>query len=277
MSRTLSEIMQIRMQETPDMDRLVRVTGNDPAIAAGVLRRVNAAYYGLRREVYQVERAILLLGFNEVCRMAFTASVKRAFVFKGAPGAQEVYSHIMRNSIATAAYARHLSGVLNLMFQEAAFTSGLLHQLGRTVLLYRQPKSYAQMWRPKGAENADAPLAAPSVTAEQFVFGTTSARLGAAVAQHWSLPENLATVISHHHDYEQVTHPVMRNLTLTVAAASTAAARLFDGAADVPEALVSDALAELASRRNVELAELAAQLHEHRADVLHFTDVMSQE
>ena len=183
MPRTLSEIMQIRLQEKPDMDRLVKVTSNDPAIAAGVLRRVNAAYYSLRREVYQVERAILLLGFNEVCRLAFTASVKRAFVFKDAPGAQEVYTHIMRNGIATASYARLLSESLNLMFQEVAFTAGLLHQLGRVALLYRQPKGYARMWRPKGQEDADVPLTPPSLTAEQFVFQTNSARLGAALGQ----------------------------------------------------------------------------------------------
>lgn len=276
MPRTLNEILQIRLQETPDMDRLVQVTSSDPAIAAGVLRRVNAAYYALRREVYQVERAIMLLGFNEVCRLAYTAAVKRAFVFKNAPEAQEVYAHIMRNSVATASFAKHLGAAMNMMFQEAAFTSGLLHQMGRVALLYRTPKGYAKLWRPKGAD--DGPLVTPSLAAEQFVFNTTSARLAASIAQHWSLPENLATVISYYTEYHQVNNPVLKMLTLTVAAASAAAEKLFEHPdAQGPGAFVSDALIELATRRNIDAMDLAVMLDDRREDVLHFTEAMSQE
>lgn len=275
MPRTLAEIMQIRHQEAPDMERLIDVTANDPAIAVGVLRRVNSAYYGLRRDVYQVDRAITLLGFNEVCRLAFTAAVKQALVFKEGEEAQEVYGHMMRVSIASAAYARHLTEELNLMFQEAAFTGGLLHQLGRVALLYRAPKGYAKLWRPKGD---DTPLAAPSLPAEQFLFHTTWVRLGAAMAQHWGLPENLRTVIEHQLTYARVINPVLRMMTMTVAASSHAAALVCEPGATVQAgALLSPALSDLARQRKVEPRDLARLMLEWRDDVLRFTDAMNQD
>ncbi len=47
----LAEVIQIQRASSPDSTRLVEIIERDPALALYVLRQVNSAYYGLRKQV----------------------------------------------------------------------------------------------------------------------------------------------------------------------------------------------------------------------------------
>lgn len=273
MPQTLTEIVQIVSQRetSPDTARLVSVVQRDPAITASVLRRVNSAFYGMSRRVSQIDKAILLLGFKEVCNLVLTSAVKQTFAFKEGRDEKRIYDHVLKTSLGTALYAKELTGYLNLMFPETAFTSGLLHQLGRLVFLNSIPKGYTQLWLQ--IESAGEGLKAPSVQQEELIFDTDHIRLGAAVAEKWSLPEELVLVIQHSQDPSAIDKPFLRVLAALVAVGSDAALRVFE---DSPSDELPESWRKMAEMRNLEVTELAAFLESRNDRVREFTDAMMQ-
>jgi len=82
-----------------------------------------------------------------------------------------------------------------------AFTAGLLHDLGRLVLVARLPAAMGQAlaW----ARLHDQPLQ----MAEQEVLGIDHAEAGALVARHWQLPPALVAAIGGHHGTAPAANP----------------------------------------------------------------------
>lgn len=273
---TLSEILQIRAEKQPDIDRLIRVVQNDPVITANVLRRVNSAFYSIRRHVSHIDKALMFLGFKEVCGIVLTAAVKQAFVFKGSADTKIVYVHIMKTSIATASFARHLCKYLGLSVSETAFTAGLLHQLGRLVLLNSAPKGYAQIWMHTSELNKEQIITPPTSEMEDLIFKTNYIRVGTAVAQQWSLPEDLSTVIEYHNKPDKVQKTPLRTLTSTVTVGMEAASLLFEKKRDVVYE-ATPTLIELADIRNKEYQGIVDYLNDRREEVEKFAESLLQD
>ncbi|PKO55991.1 MAG: histidine kinase, partial [Betaproteobacteria bacterium HGW-Betaproteobacteria-19] len=73
---------QIREQlDSPDgsiMD-VTRLVSSDPALTAGVLRLVNSAFYGFGGQIDTVERAVPILGLQQVHDLVLAISVSAVF------------------------------------------------------------------------------------------------------------------------------------------------------------------------------------------------------
>jgi putative nucleotidyltransferase with HDIG domain len=98
-----------------------------------------------------------------------------------------------RHSIATALCAELLARRLRTC-EEFAFTAGLLHDIGRLVLVTRFPKEYAAALKHR-AKN-DGYL----IDSERAVLGIDHITAGHALAQHWNFSAPLQTAIVEHHD-----------------------------------------------------------------------------
>jgi HD-like signal output (HDOD) protein len=58
---------------------LSEIVGKEPALAVKVLKLANSAFYGLSRQVTTIDRAISLLGFNTIKKLALTLSLFKIF------------------------------------------------------------------------------------------------------------------------------------------------------------------------------------------------------
>ena len=67
----VGEIQSLIHDADVDMKKVAELINSDPAILAQVLKIVNSAYYGLPREVTNVQFAIAFLGLNEVYTWSF--------------------------------------------------------------------------------------------------------------------------------------------------------------------------------------------------------------
>ena len=88
----LAEVIKIQRAPTPDPEALVEIIEKDPALALYVLRQINSAYYGLRKEVSQINRAVTLLGSKKVCNLVLAAALKKAFPSVKGPTARTITS-----------------------------------------------------------------------------------------------------------------------------------------------------------------------------------------
>ena len=278
---TLGEILQIISRETPvpDDDRLVAIIEKDPAVSLYVLRQVNSAYYGLRRQITQIHRAIALLGLKRVCNLVLAAALKQTFAFLEDATARRIFEHITRTSVATAAFARDLLTHLKAPLPETAFAAGMLHQLGRLVFLYSAPDMYAFLWFDGTATSQAAPLVVPSCATEHAHFDTDYLQLGASTLRQWGLPDEFALCTRHLHTPDQMVDGPLRTLTLALAAGSTASEHLFAPTDTEPSSAPEESptLVALAEDQNIDVEGLACFLVERSETVRSFAQSIMSE
>ena len=114
------------------------------------------------------------------------------------------HSGLWRHSLAVATTAQSLAPRAHGDIDpEMAFTSGLLHDLGKLALAECFPKSYARSLA--GAAGHDGDLA----SFERDVIGVDHMLMGRRLAQSWRLPEPVTmTIWLHHHAYEAIPNSI---------------------------------------------------------------------
>jgi putative nucleotidyltransferase with HDIG domain len=169
---------------------LAAQVAQDQALTAKTLRLANSSFYGLQSKVRTIGQAIAVLGFDSIRALVTAAGVTGSFPAT-APGGFDYdgfWRHAIGTALCTRGIARHVGGN-----PEFAFVTGLLHDLGRLLLVTRFPAQYDAVMGQRAA--TDSPL----LEAERMVLGLDHAQVGRALAQHWKLPELICRAIAHHH------------------------------------------------------------------------------
>ncbi len=162
----------------------------DQALTARTLRVANSAFFGVSGRVGTVRNAIDLLGRRAVNCLLTSSAVSAQF--RHVPGSTFDYGNFWLHAVATAMAARGLAHELRLD-EDVAFTSGLLHDIGRLALVSGCPlQSEAAMQH--GLAN-DMPM----LQAEREVLGIDHMLVGARVATHWRFPADVVAPIRDHH------------------------------------------------------------------------------
>ena len=247
---TLPEVSMRIMQMLDDPDTeakdLQDIFREDPALSSKLLKLANSPFYGFSREIDDVGRAIVLLGFNAVKAMALSSSVGSMFTVD-AHSEVFVPGHLWTHSLAVAVASRSIFQLAGLAEVEAAFLAGVMHDLG--LLLEYQCS-------PAGLN--EAVLAARNngcdfLGAEQAVLDVDHCELGLAVAEKWHFPAMLANAMGYHHRPMDAPEE-FREVTCTLALADNMAAQLDVGFADVSPS--DDIPAEAADLLGLDAAKL---------------------
>ncbi|QBE64505.1 HDOD domain-containing protein [Pseudoduganella lutea] len=176
--------------EEVDIAVLAKKVAQDQALTAKTLRLANSAMYGLQVRVTTIQQAITYLGFQTARNVITAAAVTGCFPENRCNG----FSHpaFWRHSIATAICAKALARHVRFN-QDYAFTAGLLHDVGRLVLVSCFPDHYARVIVWRGAHDAQ------WLDAERAVLGVDHVDAGLALAGHWNFSETMRLAIGHHH------------------------------------------------------------------------------
>ena len=163
----------------------------DHALAARFLRLANSAYYGARRTIATLDRAICLIGIGKVRSVLLAVSVEglhehKRTNFKG----QVLWQH----ALAVAVIAEHVAQEQEGHRPEEAFMAGLLHDIGRPVMDHVFPDMYRGV-----VDLVDTGGAESYVLAERQVFGFDHAEVGFVVATAWGFPPPITDAIRLHH------------------------------------------------------------------------------
>ena len=108
---------------------------SDPSLAATVLKVVNSAHYNFQQEISDIKHTTVLLGLNQVYQLAVAEGIRQ--IMPDTASFQEIQTHC----IALSNIASAISQELQLEKPSQIATIGLLHDLGKSVvLLGRQGK-----------------------------------------------------------------------------------------------------------------------------------------
>ena len=188
------ELLNSIDQEDVDIHVLAKKISHDQALTAKTLRLANSSFYALQVKVTTIQQAITLLGFKSVRSLITAAAVTGCFPEGHCHG----FNHkaFWRHSIATATCAKVLAMHLHVN-QDFAFTAGLLHDVGRLVLVtyFREELEEAIVYR---IENDCSML-----DAERAVLGIDHVSAGYGLASHWNFSDTLLKAIAGHHNPEE--------------------------------------------------------------------------
>ena len=207
----------------------------DPALSARLLRLLNSAFYARSQPVETVTQAIKMIGYEALRDLVFaTCAVD---VFKGLPPERMDMERFWLNGVACGIAARTLALHLSLPESESErlFLTGLLHGLGKLMLLSQRPEAYLEVLKLSDEDGLEL------VQAEEQVFGFNHAELSAALLKSWQLPESLWQPIAH---YLNPDAAVCYRTETEILYAARVIARLFQAAMFERESMQSDEATE---------------------------------
>ena len=171
-----------------DLANEVRI---DQALTSKILKVANSAYYGFYRKITNIEDAVVVLGFKEIRSLALAITVFGIFDETVNPFFDR--KKFWRHCVITAVLAEMLAEPYSEESVQA-FTSGLLHDLGRAVL----DQFFPQEWKVICDEVQRRKVHWCEV--EQELMGATHAEIGYQLGERWSFPPSLTDSIRYHHE-----------------------------------------------------------------------------
>lgn len=207
----VTELLASLKQDDVNINALAQKIAQDQALTANTLHLANSSFYGMARQVTTIQEAIAILGFRTVRSVASTAALIGTFA--GGQHTSFNFAPFWRHALAAAVCARELAPHLKIN-PEYAYTVGLLHDIGRLVLVTQfQPQYKAVMaYRAKH----DCHL----LEAEHAVLGLDHAQVGYALTRHWKFPQAMQQALAEHHGASSLGAPP---LSLVVMAADAIA------------------------------------------------------
>jgi len=188
----LQKIIETSSNPTASAHDLQETIIKDQSISAAILKLANSAYYGYVRGVDDVERAVIIIGFNTAVSVAISVSVLKSISDK--MESQEFSKEdFWIHTIASGEAAKILAIQMDYEFVSRAYIVGLIHDIGKVVLSFIDP-----------AEFDDAVFEAravgkPLYECETQIFNFNHQDAGQWLGEKWQLPENIIAGIQYHH------------------------------------------------------------------------------
>lgn len=167
------------------------VVETDPSLTTRILKMVNSAFYGFPNTIASINQAIAILGRDRIRQILIGAVLGGVFGnMKNKVFFMEDYWY---HSVKTAILSRLLGKQSKLAGQsEALFTAGLLHAIGRLIMVQRIPEAMLEVQKALELEGEDI------YQAEQRIIGFTHCEVGGAFIHSWGLPRLLSEIAQHH-------------------------------------------------------------------------------
>jgi putative nucleotidyltransferase with HDIG domain len=182
-------ILQLTDSEVAPMRQLSTLISSDPAFSSEVLTIANSALYATRFPITSVLQAIAILGTDSLKGLCLTVGV-RAYLGKSLR--HHSMRAIWRHSMACALVAQKLA-VADSLDKNAAYSAGIMHDIGRLALAVIAPGKYASLLEDHRGSSASA------LVTERELLGLDHCETGSHLVTDWKLPTDFALIVSSHH------------------------------------------------------------------------------
>jgi putative nucleotidyltransferase with HDIG domain len=186
------------MLNNPDVSasEIARVIQYDPALTANLLKAANSVYLGQTRTVNSLAEAFFRLGTKWVYEMS-VSSLIYSNLRRPVSGYELSAKDLWRHSMAVAQMSDILCNCLNISETSAAFTAGLLHDMGKIILGEFVFDAYKEIQILVTKEKI------PFEKAEKQIIGMDHAEVGGMTAEKWNFPPAIVEGIRWHHQPEK--------------------------------------------------------------------------
>lgn len=192
---TVTRLMSITNDPDCTVKDVVATIHSDQSLCLTVLKIANSVLFGRPQKVDSIKMAVVILGFNEVQRIALTKALINSFsklARQHKPFIDRFWTHSFVCGMAAKciAQAQYIS-------PEIAFMGGIIHDIGKLIMLETFAEDYVpQRWM--------AGLSSEQTLYEELQnFSFTHDMLGGQLLEKWFFPESLITAVAYHHRPEE--------------------------------------------------------------------------
>lgn len=189
-----TQIVQELSSPEPSIEKISRIITRDPSMTAKLLQLVNSSFFSFYSHVTDPSRAVTILGLDKIRSLVLSIHIFASL--KDAESERFNLQALWDHNLITAQCARRISESLSRdkLFQEQAYMAGLLHDIGKVILMANLPDDFAKVF--------SEPSADPSAVweAEIAAFGAGHGETGAYLLGLWGLPSDIVQAVAFHHN-----------------------------------------------------------------------------
>jgi len=182
-----------RMAPVEDIEAVIRY---DQVIAARVLALARSPHYARSQTARSLKDAIISLGQRALVEVILAACSAR-FQDDAVQGYDLREGELWEHAVGTAIMADRIAERIKSPDRLTAYTAGLLHDIGKTVLNH-----YVDHYLDRIIE-AVRTHKHSFLDAERNILGIDHQELGGLIATRWNFPAGVVSGIAHHHSPEE--------------------------------------------------------------------------
>ena len=182
----------------------MEVIESDEALSARIIKIANSVFFDRGQKSTTIEASVTVIGINELRCILNANALTDIF-----PSKHPYRSVLWANDIATGLIARNLAQRLMPAKAEIAFLGGLMHDIGKLLLLQRSTDEYGRVLKiveTEGISFSDA---------EERRFPFTHTEVGQLIAERWNFTPEITTIIRDHHRPWDSSDAQSREVSLT--------------------------------------------------------------
>ena len=201
---TLYQKIMVEVQRrNTSLKNIGDIIAKDMSMTSKLLQMVNSPFFGLTRKVSNPAHACRLLGLETVKALVLTSKIFSEF--ETCHIGRFDLTKLWKHSLSVANFARIIAQEAGAKQDtiDAAFTSGLLHDVGKLILSSNLPADYDRallLYEQEGGHLFEA---------ERTIFHSTHAAVGAYLVDLWGLPQQIGDGIANHHHPERNTTAIL--------------------------------------------------------------------
>ncbi|MFO7736590.1 MAG: response regulator [bacterium] len=187
-------------REDFSLGKIAKIIEKNVVVAAGILKVVNSSFFGLPKEINNIEQAVSYLGTYVIKSLILFSNVFSSFDFS--PKDIPSIDHINDHSIKTGELAKKLYMHYNEADKktgEKVMIAGMMHDIGKFLLANRK-KNFSS----DDEITSDTSIWDMTEKEEYEMFGISHAEAGAYLLGLWSFEDPIVEAVAYHHNPDKV-------------------------------------------------------------------------
>ena len=201
-------MLQVTADPESSANDLMQVILPDPPMCTAILKIANSAFFGLPREIHTIERAVMVLGFDEIRNIILGKAVFNSFKELNGLNKKKI-ENLWQHSFDCGLAAKILAERVDLSPSEM-FLAGLIHDIGKLAMLITFPTLYSHMF----VQQQDTLTGQVEQEIELFYIGHDD--VAGRILNKWMFPHSLLSAVGYHHRVESAPAPAILASTIQI-------------------------------------------------------------
>lgn len=182
-------VRQVLQDEEVSQDKVVRVVGSEPALAAHLLQIANSAAINFSgKPISELRTAIARMGFNMVRSAAIAFAMSQLKKVDSLKGLEKPLDDLWHTSAAVAAMSHAVARRYSRVNPDTALLAGLVHGIGKLYILTRSGKH---------------PRLFSNYAIYNSIVREWHAPVAKALLENWEMAEEVVDAVSEYEDYQR--------------------------------------------------------------------------
>ncbi len=189
---TVNKVMEITSSNESTADDLMRAILPDQSMCATILKIANSAFFGIPRQVSTIERAVIVLGYDEIRNIVLGKAVFASFQKLQKQNKKKTdlfWEHSFTCGLAAKIIADHQG-----LPSSEMFIAGLIHDIGKLAMLMTFPQDYSLLFE------ISEPHQFRTVIHEHEEYSISHDEIGMKILKRWLFPSQLIMATGYHHN-----------------------------------------------------------------------------